>query len=69
MRNLSGLLAKGVSFSLLAVSLLSVTQQAMAQAMPDIGFDSVGRGDPIADAQDYETVGPLNFFGFDRGGC
>ena len=65
MRNFPGLLTKGLSFSLLCAFLLSVTQHAMAQAMPDIGFDSVGRGAPIADARDYEIVGPVNFFGFE----
>ena len=47
-----------------AVLLLSISQLGFGQAMPDIGFDSVGRGAPIADAQDYETVGPIAFFGF-----
>jgi hypothetical protein len=46
------------------VSLLLATQ-AGAQQMPEIGFDSVGRGAPVADAQDYATVGPVNFFGFE----
>jgi len=36
----------------------------LAQMMPDIGFDSVGRGAPVDDASQYPTVGPTNFFGF-----
>jgi hypothetical protein len=40
------------------------TPFASAQMMPDVGFDSVGRGAPIADAGQYPLVGPIQMFGF-----
>lgn len=47
-----------------AVSVLSIfSSQVLAQAMPDIGFESVGRGAPIADARDYPIVGAFDFAG------
>jgi hypothetical protein len=45
----------------LAASLL-VGPPAAGQAMPDIGFVSVGRGAPIEDAEKYPIVGPIQFF-------
>jgi len=36
---------------------------AFGQAVPDIGFKSVGRGAPIEDAQRYPVVGPIQMFG------
>ncbi|MDT8398237.1 MAG: hypothetical protein RQ899_06460, partial [Pseudomonadales bacterium] len=40
-----------------------IVQSATAQLVPDIGFNSVGRGAPIADAQDYPYVGAIQRFG------
>ena len=37
---------------------------ASAQMTPELDFESVGRGAPIADAQEYEAVGAVDFFGF-----
>jgi hypothetical protein len=49
--------------SALAVA-LAAAQFAFAQSQPDIGFQSVGRGAPIEDAQQHEVVGPITMFGF-----
>jgi hypothetical protein len=47
----------------LATALIAA-QVAVAQSQPDIGFDSVGRGAPIEDAQQHPLVGPITMFGF-----
>ncbi len=47
----------------LATALIAA-QVALAQSQPDIGFESVGRGAPIADAQQHPLVGPITMFGF-----
>ncbi len=54
---------RALQFATLAAALLT-RHSVMAQAMPDIGFTSVGRGAPIEDAQKYELVGPIQMFGF-----
>ena len=48
---------------LMALALLAACETGLGQAMPDIGFDSIGRGAPIADAQDYEVTGAVRLFG------
>jgi len=47
-----------------ALAALLFVQSAMAQLTPDLGFTSVGRGAPIADAQKAEVVGGIQMFGF-----
>jgi hypothetical protein len=52
-----------------AIRLAAVTLALLAQApvfgqaMPDIGFTSVGRGAPVDDAQKYPLVGAVRMFG------
>ena len=50
---------------ILASLSLALSPLAIGQMMPELDFASVGRGAPIADAQDYEIVGAMNFFGFE----
>ncbi|MDG2175833.1 MAG: hypothetical protein P8M72_06865 [Gammaproteobacteria bacterium] len=52
-----------INLALLSSLLLS-SQMAFSQMMPEIDFDSLGRGAPIADARDNQILGPINFFGF-----
>ena len=55
-----------VTCAVFAIALATaVVAPATAQQMPNIGFVSVGRGAPIADAQKYPIVGPIKFFGMD----
>ena len=42
-----------------AIIALSAATPSLAQRMPDIGFESVGRGHPLAaDVRESEAVGP-----------
>jgi len=50
--------------STIKLALPFIYSMAFGQMMPEPGFESVGRGAPIADARDYQTVGPINIFGF-----
>lgn len=44
---------------------VAITTPALGQRMPDIGFDSVGRGKPLAaDVREEPVVGPNWVFGF-----
>jgi hypothetical protein len=48
-----------------AIAALSLTEPALAQRQPDIGFESVGRGRPLAaDVRKTELVGPNWLVGF-----
>jgi hypothetical protein len=49
--------------SLVLCFYLLATTFAHGQAMPDIGFSSVGRAAPIEDAGNYPVVGPIEMFG------
>lgn len=63
MKNLRQVLASAV-----ALATLSATAPAWAQRMPNIGFDSVGRGEPLAaDVREADPVGPTWLRGFTPG--
>lgn len=47
-----------------ALASILLTQTAVAQTTPDIGFTSVGRGAPMEDAQQAPFVGAIQMFGF-----
>jgi hypothetical protein len=46
-----------------ACGLALLAHAVQAQQMPDLGFTSIGRGTPVADAQQYPVVGPIQMFG------
>jgi hypothetical protein len=48
----------------LAAAMLLATSVSFGQAVPVLDFTSVGRGAPIADAQQFPIVGPIQLFGF-----